>query len=142
MRLENFPNVNDYRNPVIAEAMKILGYVNRYNRGIARVKKELNENANPDAIFTYDKIGVFGVTVFDALYDKGNDEKTRVKTRVKIIQLIKEDKNITSPKLAAKTGISLKGVEYHLSKLQSDGVLMRVGADNGGYWKILNVGKD
>jgi predicted HTH transcriptional regulator len=35
-------------------------------------------------------------------------------------------------------GISAKGVEYHLSKLQSDKVLMRVGADKGGYWKILN----
>ena len=38
-RPENFPNVNDYRNPVIAEAMKVMGYVNRYNRGIARVKR-------------------------------------------------------------------------------------------------------
>ena len=27
---ENFPNVSDYRNPFIAEAMKILGYVNRW----------------------------------------------------------------------------------------------------------------
>ena len=25
---ENFPNVNDYRNPIVAEAMKSLGYVN------------------------------------------------------------------------------------------------------------------
>jgi ATP-dependent DNA helicase RecG len=32
-RPENFPNVNDYRNSVIAEAMKILGYVNRFSRG-------------------------------------------------------------------------------------------------------------
>jgi ATP-dependent DNA helicase RecG len=73
--------VNDYRNPVIAEAMKVLGYVNRYNRGIARVKRELNENTNPDAIFAYDKIGVFGVTVFDALYYTDNNEKIREKTR-------------------------------------------------------------
>ena len=32
-RPENFPNVNDYRNPVIAEALKNLGYVNMFNRG-------------------------------------------------------------------------------------------------------------
>ena len=38
-RPENFPEVNDYRNPVIAEAMKVLGYMNRYNRGILRVQK-------------------------------------------------------------------------------------------------------
>ena len=71
-RPENFPKVNDYRNPVIAEAMKVLGYVNRFNRGIARVKKELANNGNPDAIFDYKKIGVFGVTVYDTLDNVGN----------------------------------------------------------------------
>ena len=30
---ENFPSVNDYRKPVTAEAMKVLGYVNHYSRG-------------------------------------------------------------------------------------------------------------
>ena len=43
---ENFPNVSDYRNPFIAEAMKILGYVNRFSRGVYRVQKELTENGN------------------------------------------------------------------------------------------------
>ena len=43
---QNFPFVNDYRNPVIAEAMKVLGFVNRFSRGIIRVKEELKENGN------------------------------------------------------------------------------------------------
>ena len=30
-RLENFPLVNAYRNPIIAEAMKVLKYVNMFN---------------------------------------------------------------------------------------------------------------
>ncbi len=34
---DNFPNVSDYRNPFIAEAMKVLGYVNRFSRGVYRV---------------------------------------------------------------------------------------------------------
>lgn len=38
-RPENFPDVNDYRNPVIAEALRVMGYVNKFNRGIARVQK-------------------------------------------------------------------------------------------------------
>lgn len=48
---ENFPNVNDYRNPIVAEAMKSLGYVNRYNRGVARVQKELRDNGNQRLYF-------------------------------------------------------------------------------------------
>ena len=37
-RPENFPNVNDYRNPIIAQALKVMGYVNMFNRGVSRVK--------------------------------------------------------------------------------------------------------
>lgn len=60
-RPENFPDVNDYRNPVIAEAMKVLGYVNRYNRGIVRVQEELKENGNGEAIFDLNLITAFKV---------------------------------------------------------------------------------
>lgn len=59
---ENFPNVSDYRNPFIAKAMKILGYVNRFSRGIYRVQKELVENGNGEAIFDFDLITAFRVT--------------------------------------------------------------------------------
>ena len=60
-RPENFPEVNDYRNPIIAEAMKVLGYVNRYNRGIIRVQKELAENGNGKAVFDLALVTAFKV---------------------------------------------------------------------------------
>jgi ATP-dependent DNA helicase RecG len=62
-RPENFPNENDYRNPVIAEAMKTLGYVNRFNRGIVRVKEQLATNGNPEPVFNYKNITSFAVTI-------------------------------------------------------------------------------
>ena len=77
-RPENFPNVNDYRNPVISEALKVLGYVNKYNRGIARVKQELRENGNGEATFTLDKITVFAVSVYDNKLNAGASPKTIV----------------------------------------------------------------
>lgn len=42
----NFPNVNDYRNIVVAEAMKGLGFVNRHSRGVLKVQKDLMDNEN------------------------------------------------------------------------------------------------
>lgn len=66
-RPENFPTVNDYRNPVIAEALKVLGYVNKYNRGIDRVQHELAENGNAQARFIIDKITVFAAIVDSSL---------------------------------------------------------------------------
>jgi len=50
---ENFPNVNAYRNPIIAEAMHTLGYVNRFGRGIARAKRALKDNDSPEPRFNY-----------------------------------------------------------------------------------------
>lgn len=62
-RPENFPKINDYRNPIIAGAMKSLGYVNRYNRGIGQVQKELTSNGNPKADFDVNLLTAFSVTV-------------------------------------------------------------------------------
>lgn len=50
---ENFPNVNDYRNIVVAEAMKVLGFVNRHSRGVLRVQKELVANENGEAVYDF-----------------------------------------------------------------------------------------
>lgn len=51
---DNFPNRNDYRNPVVAEALKVLGYVNKYGRGVIRAQAELRANGNPEAEFRLD----------------------------------------------------------------------------------------
>ena len=52
---ENFPTQTDYRNPVIAEAMATLGYVNRFGRGVLRAREALRRNGNPEARFRFDR---------------------------------------------------------------------------------------
>jgi len=61
---ENFPNISDYRNPYIAEAIKILGYVNRFSRGVYRVQRELIENGNGEASFDFSLITAFRVLAY------------------------------------------------------------------------------
>lgn len=60
---QNFPNASDYRNIVIAEAMKTLGYVNRFNYGIKRAKAELLKNGNGEPIFDLSLMTKFKVTI-------------------------------------------------------------------------------
>ena len=50
---ENFgqPGVTDYRNPHLAEAMSVLGYVQRFGLGIQIARKQLDENGNPPPEF-------------------------------------------------------------------------------------------
>jgi len=48
---DNFDRRNDYRNPALAAALKQLGYVNRFGRGIRLVRSTLAGNGNPEAEF-------------------------------------------------------------------------------------------
>jgi ATP-dependent DNA helicase RecG len=58
----NFPRQTSYRNPVVAEMLKTLGFVNRFGRGVERAQAALEKNGNAPARFelgdTY-----FGVTL-------------------------------------------------------------------------------
>jgi ATP-dependent DNA helicase RecG len=48
------PGVTDYRNPNLAEAMRVLGFVQRFGVGIATARKLLRENGHPDLEFRID----------------------------------------------------------------------------------------
>jgi ATP-dependent DNA helicase RecG len=63
---DNFPYENDYRNPVIAGAMKAFGYVNRFGKGINMVQEKLELNKNGLSIFNFNDISTFKVTVMNA----------------------------------------------------------------------------
>jgi ATP-dependent DNA helicase RecG len=75
---DNFPNVSDYRNPFIAEAMKVLGYVNRFSRGVYRVQKELMENGNGKAVFDFSLVTAFKVieNISEKYLDEGFGAET------------------------------------------------------------------
>ncbi len=48
----NLASTTDYRNPQIAEAMKILGFVQRFGMGIQLSRKTMEENGNPPPEFS------------------------------------------------------------------------------------------
>lgn len=67
VRAENFgmPGVADYRNPNLAEAMRVTGFVQRFGVGIATARKLLEENGNPPPEFDVQPT-LIGVTVRSA----------------------------------------------------------------------------
>lgn len=50
---ENFPTQTAYRNPTLADAMKTLGYVNKFGSGVLRSQQELAKNGHPPAEFQF-----------------------------------------------------------------------------------------
>lgn len=65
-RPDNFPNVNDYRNNVVAGILKSFNYVNMFNHGIRDVQALLAENGNLAAEFNVNLITVFLAIIKDA----------------------------------------------------------------------------
>jgi ATP-dependent DNA helicase RecG len=52
---ENYTVANDYRNPLLAEAAKVYGYVEKFGSGIAKVQKRLEKNGNSPASFSFEQ---------------------------------------------------------------------------------------
>lgn len=57
------PGVTDYRNPLLAEALKTLGYVQRFGLGIPLARQELSKNGNLQPQFQFEPTGVL-VTIW------------------------------------------------------------------------------
>ena len=59
---ENFgKGITDYRNPLLAEAMNVLGYVQRFGMGIPTVAKTLRDNGNPPAGYEFQPNGFLAI---------------------------------------------------------------------------------
>jgi len=61
---DNFgsPGVADYRNPNLAESLRVLGFVQGYGLGIPTARRELERNGNPPLVFSVEP-NYIGVTV-------------------------------------------------------------------------------
>jgi ATP-dependent DNA helicase RecG len=50
----NFGTVTDYRNPILAETIKTLGYIQRFGFGVPKARAELQRNGNPPPEFRFE----------------------------------------------------------------------------------------
>ena len=152
-RPENFPTVNDYRNPIVAEAMKEMKYVNMFNQGIRRVQEMLRENDNEEAVFDVTKLTVFVVNVFSTIEDvtqdvtqDGTQDGTQGGTQggtqddtqgrnldLWIEEQIKKNPNITTEELSKASGKGINTIKRHISKLPH---IKYVGSGYSGHWEI------
>ena len=55
----------------------------------------------------------------------------------KILELLYANNNLTREDLAKEIGVSSDAIKHHLSNLQKDKLLTRIGGRKDGYWKVL-----
>ena len=63
--------------------------------------------------------------------------KVSNKTENKIVELIRDNPNITIQQIMIKTKLSEPGVKKNLKRLKEKGIIIRVGSNKTGYWEII-----
>jgi len=66
------------------------------------------------------------------------NKKSSVKSSVKILELIQENKHITILELSDELGISPRAIEKQIANLKKQGTLKRIGPAKGGHWEVTN----
>jgi len=74
--------------------------------------------------------------VTDRVTEKVTDRVTENQSL--ILKGMKENKQITSKKLAEIVGISERKIKGNIKLLKNKGLLNRIGPDRGGYWEVVD----
>ncbi len=145
----NFPWINDYRNGVIAEAMKVIGFVNRFSRGVQRVQEELKVNGNEDADFNLELETAFLVRVKiskksfassgEAKGEAKDCEISLSKSALLVYREIISDPHVTRSALASTLQISETKAYRATIELKNNNIIRRIGGRKLGYWEILKI---
>lgn len=96
-------------------------------------KPVLTEELQPDYVVLTLPIGKAETPQEDT---KPTQKKLR-STAQAIVDILAVEPNVSRAEIASRIGKSEATVKLHLKTLQEKGYVMRVGPDNGGYWKVL-----
>jgi ATP-dependent DNA helicase RecG len=122
------------RNPIIAHTLYLSKEIERWGSGIRRIYEEC-EKENVKVEFKKLKSGF--VVVFSRMERVGEKVGEKLtENQKKIIDFIQKEPTISAKELSKLLGISQRKIEDNLSKLKDKGLLRRIGADRGGYWKV------
>jgi predicted HTH transcriptional regulator len=141
---ENFgnPGLADYRNPRLADAMKVLGFVQRFGVGIQSARKALNKNGNPPLEFQVTPTIVCCIlyTTFTETPDVNAPVRMLELNRLQhdILGMIEADCNITYEQLAITLQKHKTTIMRNIAKLKKMNLLIRQGSAKTGHWVISN----
>lgn len=128
--------VNDYRNAVITEALRVLGFVNRFSRGVQRVENDLMENDNGQPEFDLSLGTAFKVIERKAHMDETEKETENPSSKFslsepqrKVFHLLCMNSDITYAELMRQTNLSRSYLSRIKSALKEHGYVVRKGCD-------------
>ena len=110
---------------------------------IEEVANRVNSSLEKYSIDEESSVKTFGdlqkssVKTFGDLQNSSVKQKRLGRTAQSILDLVISDGSISQDKMAKKIGVSKRAIEMQIANLKAKGLLVREGADHGGYWRIV-----
>ena len=139
-------------NPLIAQTFFKAGFIESWGRGFEKIRKECEEYGSPLPEVEIKSSGVMVKCVPSKVYmdlldkmkgknapinDPINDPINITETEIKIIELIKQNNQITRMELANTLKVNESTIKRNINKLKNRGILKRNGANKNGHWEII-----
>lgn len=139
---------SERRNPILANVMAQLDYMEKRGSGLTRIYNETQalEGYKEELKPVFKSTPAQFQTIIFASSDTshvgdhdGDMSETKLSERQrKILNLIKDSPTISGRKMSEILSVSQRTIERDLSTLQKNGVLKREGKDNDGVWMIVD----
>lgn len=137
---------SERRNPILANVMAQLNYMEKRGSGLTRICNETKTlSGYKDELKPIFKSTPtqFQTTIYASINNKivGDDVgvmseiKLTVRQR-KIVNIIKETPTVSARKMSEMLSVSQRTIERDLSAMKNIGLLKRQGEDNSGFWII------
>ena len=134
---------SERRNPILANVMAQLDYMEKRGSGLTRICNETKalDGYREELKPVFKSTSTQFQTIIFAAADTtnvGDMSETKLTERQhKILNLIKESPTITGKQMSETLSVSQRTIERDLSALQKMGFLKHVGKDNDGVWAII-----
>ena len=135
------------RNPVLADVLNRLGYMERKGSGLEKIisgyEFQVNYDDTKKPKFRSDRYQ-FTVVMPNLNYDVSQDVTTNVTSDVitnvtkdnlddQILSLIRKDSRISTRKMAERAGVNVRTINRHLKKMDH---VNYIGRGSNGHWEI------
>lgn len=122
------------RNPLIFGLFVRIRFVEQIGSGIGRMKNAMQAAKLPMPEFITD--GIFTVVLKRITVEETVEVTVEVSVKI-ILKTMMNNPKVTAKELQIITGLSRRGIEYHLNKMKKNKQIERIGPTKGGEWKII-----
>ena len=137
---------SERRNPILANVMAQLDYMEKRGSGLTRICNEtkaldgFRDELKPKFKSTPTQFQTIIYATLDTqnIGDTGGDvsETKLTERQQRILNLIKESPTITGKQMSEMLSVSQRTIERDLSAMQKFGILKHEGKDNDGVWVL------